>query len=218
MPRAPARRMGTWKLAYADFLTALVAFFLVMWLVKGVPETGREDLAGYFRDGAVAGNAVVSAPAPDVDSAAAVRLAEQLRDSALFQAEPGALSVVAEGKRVRIDLADRSSRPVFETGAGDFTDYGQRLASELAMLVARTQGPIEIEGHTDAFPYGSGPAGNWELSTARARSALAVLQAAGLDPERIRGVTGRGASVPRYPHEPHLPANRRVTIILQVGS
>lgn len=216
MPRAPARRMGTWKLAYADFLTALVAFFLVMWLVKGVPDQGRENLAGYFRDGAISSD-VTAAPTGVGPSGAAATLAQSLRDSELFRAENESLSIVAEGDRIRIDIADRSRDPVFETGSGEFTDSGRALATRLADLVGEISGSIEIEGHTDAFPYRASPGGNWDLSAARARAALEVLQVSGIDPARVRGVTGRAASVPRYPDEPHLPANRRVTIILQVA-
>lgn len=216
MPQAPARRMGTWKLAYADFLTALVAFFIVMWLVKGVPEAGREDLAGYFRKGEISAQAGAVAVI-ETGPSAAEQLALDLSSTELFRSAPDSLSVIAQGERVRIDLADRTANPVFEPGEAAFTETGRAIARRLAGLVSQSAGPVEIEGHTDAFPYHGEPGGNWALSAARAQMAYRHLSEAGLDPGRVKGVTGRGASLPRYPDEPHLPANRRVTIILHIA-
>ena len=50
MPVAPARKAGTWKMAYADFLTALMAFFLLMWLISGVSADDRAEIADYFHN------------------------------------------------------------------------------------------------------------------------------------------------------------------------
>ena len=47
-PRASARKMGMWKLAYADFLTALCAFFLIMWIIHGVSSGERQAIAQQF--------------------------------------------------------------------------------------------------------------------------------------------------------------------------
>jgi chemotaxis protein MotB len=49
MPAPPARKMGTWKMAYADFLTALMAFFLLMWMVSGVSPDARAAIAAEFK-------------------------------------------------------------------------------------------------------------------------------------------------------------------------
>ena len=64
MPVAPARKAGTWKLAYADFLTALMAFFLLLWLVSGVSPEGRAEIANYFhpRNDATQGAAAEAGP------------------------------------------------------------------------------------------------------------------------------------------------------------
>lgn len=215
MPQAPARKMGTWKLAYADFLTALVAFFIVMWLVKGMPEDGRADLAGYFRNEQASAQQMMGTHEPAARDKAR-RLAADLQSSPLFTSQPDALSVIAEADKVRIDLVDRTSDPVFEPGAAGFTEAGEALAGELAALISTIPGSIEIEGHTDAFVFRQRPGGNWALSGERAEMARAHMIEAGLSPARIEAVTGRAATAPRYRDEPHLPANRRVTIILHI--
>ena len=188
MPQAPARRMGTWKLAYADFLTALVAFFIVMWLVKGVPEAGREDLAGYFRKGEIsaqAGEAAVIETGPS----RAEQLALDLGSTELFRSAPETLSVIAQGDRVRIDLADRTANPVFEPGEAAFTEAGRAIARRLAGLVSQSSGPVEIEGHTDAFPYRGKPG--------RQLGALVRARANGLQTSQ-RGRAGPGPDKGRH--------------------
>lgn len=216
-PQAPARRMGTWKLAYADFLTALVAFFIVMWLVKGLPEAGRADIAGYFRDGSE-----IQQSTDDGDSAearaeaAAARLADSLSRQPLLRAEADVLRVVQDGTRVRIDLTDRLSDPVFMSAGAGLTPAGEALAEELAGLLKRGDWPVEIEGHTDAFPHAGAEGGNWALSTERALAARDALIGTGLDESRLTAVTGRADTLPINPGEPHHSANRRITLVLQV--
>lgn len=212
MPAAPSRRLGTWKLAYADFLTALVAFFIVMWLVKGFPEDGRADVAGYFRDDAAAASLVTSAPERLAD-----RIADSLSSHEVFRRHASALQVVADGDRIRIDLSDRTSAPVFATGDRAFTTYGTEMLSELSALVADSPWPIEIEGHTDAFPFAGDSGSNWSLSVQRAEEARLVLEDAGVSASRIEAVTGRADTLPLNPGEPHHPSNRRITIILKVA-
>ena len=45
---APAHHGGAWKVAYADFVTAMMAFFLLMWLLNATTEEQRTGLADYF--------------------------------------------------------------------------------------------------------------------------------------------------------------------------
>lgn len=215
MPSAPARKMGTWKLAYADFLTALLAFFLVMWLVKGVPETGRAELAGYFRGEAGASAVTETMPA---EHEAARRLAARLRGGALLRRHGDHVRVMAVGDRVRIDLMDRTAEPVFARGESALTPAGEALVAELADLLNAGNWPFAIEGHTDAFPARGDSWTNWELSSARALAARRLLEAQGVDPQRVTAVAGLAERQPLRPGEPHLAANRRVTIVLQAAA
>jgi len=220
MPSAPGRTFGNWKLAYADFLTALVAFFLVMWLAKGLPESGRADLAGYFRSGpaietetdAPTDLAVPTTIAPDPGQELVRRLA---RDP-LFADRGLGVSTSADGARVRIDLVDRRDDPLFVAGGADLTKAGRGKIEALTRVILSGNWPLEIEGHTDAFPF-HGPGGsNWTLSSARAHAARRALTASGVPQDRIRAVSGRADTAPLRPSEPHLSANRRITVVLQV--
>lgn len=212
-PRAPGPRLGNWKLAYADFLTALVALFLVLWLVSDAPAGGRADIAGYFR-----GEAEAAEPmSPTSAETNAARLAEALRATRRLEGLSHRLQILAVGDRVRIDLMDRLSDPLFESGGAVLTDSGRQAVADLAAALQSGDWPVEIEGHTDAFPAPDTGPDNWSLSSARAHEARKALLAAGLAEDRIRAITGLADTLPLRPEEPHLAANRRVTLILQVA-
>ena len=212
MPVAPARKAGTWKLAYADFLTALMAFFLLMWLVSGVSAEDRAEIADWFHN-----------RTPDAATAAAIssgpseadRVFSALSENPDLVAAGNSLVLTREADGVRIDLVDSAERPLFDRADGRFTPAGYELAQKTAAAITVTGSTITLEGHTDAFPSLTPGYSNWELSSDRANEARRVFEAAGIDPGRIRGVTGLADTRPLVPGQPHLPVNRRVSILLQ---
>ncbi len=220
-PGATGRRAGTWKLAYADFLTALVALFLVLWLVKGAPDDGRADLAAYFR-GEPAPNAWVLETASEAarpglmaPTPSGMVLAAALRDSPRLADRITAADIMVSGETVRLDLTDAAPQPLFARGETVLTPAGHMLVRDTARILADLPlGGVEIEAHTDAFPFRPPDGSNWRLSSGRAAAAHDALLAGGLAPERVRGVTGRADTAPRLPAEPHHPINRRITLVL----
>ena len=212
MPVAPARKAGTWKLAYADFLTALMAFFLLLWLVSGVSPEGRAEIANYFhpRNDATQGAAAEAGPSE------ADRLFSALsRNPALIAAE-SSIVLTKEADGVRLDLVDTAERPLFDRTSGRLTEAGLDLTRETGTALAGLEGALTIEGHTDAFPSLVDHYSNWELSADRANEARRVLETAGITPERIRAVTGLADTRPLVPGQPHLPVNRRVSILVHI--
>lgn len=210
-PRAPARKMGTWKMAYADFLTALMAFFLLMWLINGVTPEDRANMADYFTGQGDETASVTTLPKPDI--AALARLISADRQ---LMAAGTSVTVLATPTDIRINLIDSSSRPLFGTGEDVLTRSGTELTAAAARAIAPFGFPIAIEGHTDAFPSTRGHYSNWELSADRANSARRILTGNGVDESRIRAVTGLAATAPLNPGEPHLSANRRISIVLDI--
>jgi chemotaxis protein MotB len=213
MPVAPARKAGTWKMAYADFLTALMAFFLLMWLVSGVSADDRAEIADYFHN-----RAPDTATAVSVQSgpSAADRVFSALSENPALVAAGASVVLAKEADGIRIDLVDTAERPLFDRADGRFTESGLALARDTADALAGTTGTLVLEGHTDAFPSLTPGYSNWELSSDRANEARRILQAAGVAAERIRGVAGLADTRPLIPAQPHLPVNRRVSILVQV--
>lgn len=210
MPVAPARKAGTWKMAYADFLTALMAFFLLMWLVAGVSPEDRAVIADYFHDRAPGAAAAAKAGPSEAD-----RVFSALSANPDLVAAGNSIVLTREADGVRIDLVDSAERPLFDRADGRFTPAGLDLAQKTARAIAAMDSLVTLEGHTDAFPSLAPGHSNWELSSDRANEARRVFEAAGIAPDRIRGVMGLADTRPLVPGQPHLPVNRRVSILVQ---
>ncbi len=204
--RGESRRAGQWKLAYADFLTALSALFLVLWLSSASSHDQRAEIAAYFTGRAAPSGA-------PVEHAFDATIEQDL----LATLPADRVHVVRAGDRVRIELTDARSDPFFASGSGAFSPFGEAVLARVAGVLAPIGAPIEIEGHTDAFPAAGADFDNWSLSTARALAARRALLAAGVAPQRIVAVSGRADTAPLLPTQPHLPANRRVTIVLDLA-
>ncbi|MEL6861054.1 MAG: OmpA family protein [Pseudomonadota bacterium] len=212
MPAASARKMGTWKLAYADFLTALCAFFLIMWIIHGVSSGQRETIAQQF--GAEA--SVVNVIAP-VGADPATQIANDLRASPLFEAYSSSVTITSEPNLVRIDLSDMTERPLFETGDGSLNTTGRNLTRLTGQAISLFSMPVLIEGHTDSNPSLTHGYSNWELSADRANSARRLLINAGVSEDRIKGVSGLADTRPLLQDAPEDGANRRISIVLVIG-
>ncbi len=227
---------GAWKVAFADFMTAMMALFLVLWLVTQSSDI-KSSIAGYFQDplghASEFGNSIL---AGDGAQAASVRpisdqqIAEFRRDRLLvlqarLQDKLGSapdLGRIAQHVEVemtsdglRISLIEDSAGVFFEVGSAvpkpKVAALFQLFGSELANLPFA----VRVEGHTDAQPYASsGGYGNWELSTDRAHAARQLLALGGLGTEQVREVSGHADRDLLDPEHPYHPSNRRVTITL----
>jgi chemotaxis protein MotB len=229
---------GAWKVAYSDFVTTMMALFIVLWIV-GQNAGTREAVARYFRDpgafreGAaptvVPGGAGLlppgvppttgereSAAEEAALAAAGEEFLEALKRAGLFERlrEQVRVEVTAEG--LRVELAERDDAPLFQVGSAAIMPPMRQILDEVAHAVGALPNPVVVEGHTDARPYVRGHEySNWELSTDRAHSARRVMEAAGLAPSRIERVAGHADRLLRVPADPRHAANRRITILVR---
>ncbi len=233
-----AHHGGSWKVAYADFVTALMAFFLVMWIV-GMDQNVKRAVQGYFSDpvgykhGFGSGKSPLSSGnSPTAANNNLFRNIAYMREQQTFavargeikhalEASPELHSVAAHVEIVvaqsglRIELIEGDSGDTFfSLGSSHLTPTGRLVVMMIGRELAQLSNPIEIEGHTDAAPYGGGDYTNWELSADRANAARRVLEAAGLPDSRIAEVKGMAARDLRDPAHPLSTANRRVSILL----
>lgn len=210
-PRAPVRRLGAWKLAYADFLTALCALFIVMWLVTGASSEERAGLARQFG----ASQADI-APVPDIAQSRIFTAESTLRQSRLFAEETGQVSLQKHDSGLRIELIDLDRSPLFENGREDLNERGERLIAMATSALTKLGQPVSIEGHTDSQPVRRIGYSNWELSSGRANSARKALIAHGLPERLIASVAGFSDTRPLNPDAPYLPQNRRLSIVVHI--
>jgi len=228
---------GSWKVAYADFVTAMMALFLVLWLVaqdQKVKEAIERSFTNPFMSVTKASVGIIPSKETQAvrstqgnyDSASAVELAmlRRLNQDLLKSLEqmenpaesPIKLELTSDG--LHINVFDRAQRPIFEIDSGELTEYGKWVFSTLSWSISRYPGfAIELEGHTEAGrpPLRPDYTG-WELSSDRANTVRRVLISNGVAERQVHKVSGYGDSRPLAATSPRDVANRRVSINLKV--
>jgi chemotaxis protein MotB len=233
---------GAWKVAYADFVTAMMALFIVLWLLTQSDEASKERIAQYFRTGMLPGGTLtVGSPAgssPPVainifasgsmggpnESRAAREIAadiEQLLHTAEKQPPDDIKNMVSHLKvkatpdGTLIELVDGDDNFMFPVGSSGLKPGAVSLLEKLAPIFAKLKNKIEIHGHTDARPFDNGARkNNWDLSFERANEARRVLEKNGVPSGRISGVQAHADAVLLNRKDPFAPENRRLSILI----
>ena len=287
--QAHAHHGGAWKIAYADFVTAMMAFFLLMWLISMTTPEQKQGLADYFAPASVsrstsgaggvlggtafelegarmAGsaprvvmtistpaapkspetndkrtasasngtmestNSTQSSPSQTTTNAAAAEAtsrdeqnfrsaAESLRQAMQDDPDLAELSknvIIDETPEgLRVQIVDQDGRSMFPSGLAEPYERTRKLIEAVAKIVMKLPNRISISGHTDSTPFTGTPGyGNWELTSDRANAARRIMARQGLPGDRIYQVVGKADSEPLFPEDPHMAANRRLSIVL----
>ncbi len=228
-PLARGGRGAAWKVAYADFVTALMALFIVLWMMNA-SEAVKRSVAGYFHDPAGHSSKAGEGPGASPEALRATRenatnlqqmIERALRNMPEFDKlrDHVKLSVTNEG--LRIDLMENEQATFFKNGSADPTPAGQHLLQVLASQISRMPNAIVVEGHTDAHPFRNtrpeSGYGNWELSTDRANTARRLLCAGGIPAARIVEVRGFADQRLLEPGAPESSRNRRISIVVRLS-
>jgi len=216
---------GAWKVAYADFVTAMMSLFIVLWLM-GSSSKVKQAVAGYFNDPkgtanllgtTMAGNgeAVTTEPNDNLK-----KLKEKLEAEIKAKKELEKLSkqieitITAEG--LRIELIEDKNGTFYESGSAHLSANGQELLNLLAGELKTLPNSLLIEGHTDATQYSTDANySNWELSADRANSARRLLQQGGVRGDQVTQVRGYADQFLRVKDNPYDPSNRRISILVK---
>jgi chemotaxis protein MotB len=215
---------GAWKVAYADFVTAMMALFIVLWLLNSSKKV-QEAVGGYFKDptgkSRKVGNGQVGSGANfELSKDNMGKLKEELEkaihkmtniESLKEQIE---MTVTSEG--LRIELLESDVGTFFKSGSGEPSNTGQDVLTKLATELGKLPNKILIEGHTDSKPFASKSGySNWELSADRANSARRLMQQNGLAETQVTQVRGFADQMLRKPDKPLDDSNRRISLIVQ---
>ncbi|ARU55895.1 flagellar motor protein [Oleiphilus messinensis] len=242
---------GAWKVAFADFATAMMAFFLVLWLTATTTPEQREAIEGYFQD--PIGFTEGGSPNPiDLEGSASIvdsssndqapeeisfeeevieEMADTIEQRKLAQLMTEIEQQIEENQKLkefkdqlllditdeglRIQIVDKSKRPMFDSGKSELKYYSEDLLFELAPTIGGVPNKISLTGHTDAQPFAIGDSySNWELSADRANAARRALVGGGVHESQISRVVGLGSSVLFDEGHPEAPINRRIAIII----
>jgi chemotaxis protein MotB len=226
---------GSWKVAYADFVTAMMAFFLVMWIM-GMSEGLRDVVQGYFQDPLASPGKRPASLMPLIDGGQGregggdsagsqygvfLGIAQALRSGFTergFEDLEVEVEISISDDGLRIELMETSEEDLFfQTGSAVVRPT---LVSAMAVIgrdLNILQYPMVIEGHTDTRPFVRENAtsyGNWELSVDRANAVRRTLMEASEGRIQVREVRGYADQFLRIPGDPEAPQNRRVSLFI----
>ncbi len=216
---------GQWKVAYADFVTAMMAFFLLLWLIAMISPEKRAVLAEYFKHFSVfqdSGTSVIDGKAfvmedlitrPEIRPEEFGNKLKRAVEEKLKDMKDQVLVDVIEGG-VRIQIVDKEGNAMFRLGSAEPTPKAKEVLALIYENVKDMKQKIAIEGHTDAAPFRGDQITNWELATSRASAARRELEQHGIEPSRIARVVGYADQELLIREDPRDPRNRRISIIL----
>ncbi|SPE24819.1 Outer membrane protein, OmpA/MotB family [Candidatus Sulfotelmatobacter sp. SbA7] len=215
---------GAWKVAYADFVTAMMALFIVLWLMNSSKPI-QVAVSGYFKDPSGTGKQTGTTLDRTGEKVQPVKqdmakMKEELQKSIQGINDLAKLknnieiTVTSEG--LRIELLESENGTFFDSGSSTLNKSGQQIATLLAAELGKAPNHLSIEGHTDAKPFaGKSSYSNWELSADRANAARRLMQQSGLRPDQVSQVRGFADQRLRNAKDPLDPSNRRISIIVQ---
>jgi chemotaxis protein MotB len=229
---------GSWKVAYADFTTAMMAFFMVLWLVNQDPKI-KEAVAESFKSpgyemekkstGMIPNESMIEAKGTgNFSSTEAVELEmlrkmakdlmKTLEDSPAIQADKDAFELTLTDDGVRLTVFNRPQNPIFKTKSSDYTDYGDWTVGNIAYAVDQLDDfVIEIEGHTQKTNSKSvDDDDGWKLSVDRSTVTRRKFILEGMLPDKVTKIAGFGDSKPRDGEPATSPLNDRIDIWMRV--
>ena len=214
---------GSWKVAYADFVTAMMALFIVLWLMTASQDV-QKAIAGYFRDpkgfgtqtgSSMGGSGESLTISKDHMDLLKSKLQQALKQTPEFSKLKDYVQMTVTGEGLRIELLETKKGMFFDNGQPHPTKAGEDLLRTLAHELGKLKNSVLVEGHTDSKPYDNEVYSNWELSADRANSARRIMQQDGLRLNQVSQVRGFADQQLRIPANPEDPSNRRVSIIVQ---
>jgi len=188
---------GNWKLVYADFVTVLMAFFIVVWILLFDLVSEREK---FDKTCLTPLNAA---------------LQKQINEDQVLQSGTNPLQIEYSQEGLRVTLLD-TREPMFQRGGTTLSDFAKKQFQKIASVVDMCPThKLKIEGYTDSMPYSGGATGygNWELSSDRANAARRVLIAGGMEEVKLIRVLGLASAVLLDKDNPENPINRRISIV-----
>jgi chemotaxis protein MotB len=244
MSRKTSAPHGAWKVAYADFVTAMMALFMVLWISaqdeKIVIATSQYFQNPYHSPKAMTGGALMfngkrSKQTENKDASAmkepegtkqveiaflnsvAAEFYRLVNLDRTMAEKPIDIEVTSDG--LRMTLFDRAKQPLFEQNTAEFTDWGKFVMQNLAWLIDRHQFRVTIDGHTRAgLLFVKPDYSSWELSWDRANASRKRLEHFAVDRSKIVRLTGYGDTQPLPKESADAEANQRITLSLMLSS
>lgn len=215
---------GAWKVAYADFVTAMMSLFIVLWLM-GQSESVKRAVAGYFNDPkgtanllgtTMTGNGVTMIEHDEKLKKLKEKLEAEIKAKKELEKLSKQIEITITPEGLRIELLEEQNGTFYKVGSAQLSANGQELLALLASELKTLPNSLLIEGHTDAMQYSTDASyGNWELSADRANAARRLLQQDGVRSDQVTQVRGYADQLLRVKNNPYDPSNRRISILVK---
>ncbi|MGE0679671.1 MAG: flagellar motor protein MotB [Candidatus Binatia bacterium] len=229
---------GAWKVAYADFVTAMMALFLLLWILSSTNPSEKAAIAQYFRDPGVfetstggGGNnpvaqffgeaGILDAKQGLLPEIAIQGLKEDIEKSLTqLQEYPEIkdqimIQITAEGLLIELIDKDNKDKAFFDLSSAELKPALLHILEKIVQQIRELPNKIAVSGHTDARPFRNKSFySNWDLSTARALNARRSMEEAGLPSNHVDRVVGHADSAPLVPNDPLDPMNRRISLLI----
>ena len=229
-------REGAWKLAYADFVTAMMCFFMLMWLLNATPSEKLKSMAMYFKPTiAFFNHSVNGQTSQDANNKNQIDSSENSRYQTNSQSElltsmqlkintefasdistrdlVDSIATQMNGDGIEISIFDNNTQPMFKKGSTELTEGAKIILTKIAKSITYLPNRIIIGGHTEKMNSNSveGYTG-LDLSAGRASNAMKVMQVHGLPEEKVTKLVAYGDNVPLDSQNPYAEKNSRITI------
>jgi len=215
---------GAWKVAYADFVTAMMALFIVLWLMN-TAEPVKKAISSYFLDPSGTGTQTGSGQAgsgeglsvtPDDLGHLKENIEQAMKKMPALEALKDQIAMTVTGEGLRIEMLESEKATFFERGSPGPSANGEKMLVLLAEQLGKLPNTLLIEGHTDAHPFVGRPAySNWELSADRANAARRLMMDHGLRANQVKQIRGYADEHLRKPDAPDDASNRRISVLVQ---
>ena len=232
-----AHHGGAWKVAYADFVTAMMALFMVLWITAQDKEILLAT-SKYFKQpfhalsdqsiGVISGKSggmqsddksrgTINATNLAFLHALAKELNRMLNiQDAVQEQKPIDMEVTSDG--LKITVYNRSQRPLFEKNTAKFTEWGVFVMQNLAWLIEHNKLKASIDGHAaSGITLPDKNYDLWDLTSDRANAARRMLEEYAVRPDEIERVTGYADTKPLPDVAPDSESNQRITVSLVVN-
>ncbi len=233
---------GAWKVAYADFVTAMMALFLLLWILATANPSQKKAIAEYFREPGVfetstggGGNNPVAQffgepgimdaqkgilpqiPIQGLMQGLKENIERDLKDLKEYPAIKDQIVIKITAEGLLIELIDKENRDkaFFDLSSAELKPALRHILDKIVQQIHQLPYHLAVGGHTDSRPFRTNSFySNWELSAARALNTRRAMEEAGLPSGQVERVVGYADSTPLIPDDPLNPANRRISILV----
>jgi chemotaxis protein MotB len=235
---------GAWKVAYADFVTAMMALFMVLWISAqdkkiliatskyfqnpfSSPMQDHSGIMPFNKDSQDS-----SSSKKDDDSAGKEKPSNQDKQIQLSflnsvaadfyrllhldqELNQKPIDIQVTSDGLRVTVFDRAKRPLFEGDTTELTEWGRFVLQSLAWMIERHHFRVTIDGHTrPALELAREDYTAWELSSDRANAARRQLVFYAVAPAQIERVTGYADTRPVDGEPAASDSHQRITLSL----